>query len=656
MTSRLVKRVLASTAAAALASGAHAAPLQVLRNNALVTVDSATPGTSAASVAISGIGAGQTLTGFDYRPASPRVLYGVSDAGQIYAINGRTGQAAAVGSPIAAAVAPAGIGTAIDFNPTVDRIRYITAAGTDLRLNQTNGTLAATDGRPAYAGIDANAGQTPTIAGAAYTNSVAGATTTTLYDIDTRGGTAAARLVTQGNANVSPNTGILFTVGSTGVTTTGAVGFDIAPNGTAYATLTDPATGVTSLYTVNLATGAATLVGAVTGSTTYSGLAVQPASFQSMGTTANQAAVGAVLDNFTGVPNDATLALFNGIDSFTAQASTQASLLQALTPAGFSDLPLMSLNAVEAQESTILRYTRDLRGQATMPDGTTATLDDAGRFGIWSTGGARFGRTDPASDRYRTQFDEFHFIGGLDVRLTPTTALGAFGGYSSTNASFALGDASKGDLQSWFGGVYGTAAVGPFYVDGWGSYSDLDWRLYRSLSFGAYSGSTYARTGGRVWSAGGSTGLSLSLANFEIEPFAAIRYADVKVDRFTETDGAVFALAVGDVRDKSLRSNVGARVGTKFQVLSAVVRPQVRGGWYHEFWNGRRDITAAFRQSAISTPFSFQPTPLSGDYWNAGGALTISGGGPLSFYSDLDFQGDSERKFYTMTIGARLAL
>ncbi|MDB5690193.1 MAG: hypothetical protein JWL91_2069, partial [Sphingomonas bacterium] len=25
-------------------------------------------------------------------------------------------------------------------------------------------------------------------------------------------------------------------------------------------------------------------------------------------------------------------------------------------------------------------------------------------------------------------------------------------------------------------------------------------------------------------------------------------------------------------------------------------------------------------------------------------------------YSDLDFQGDSDRKFYTMTIGARLAL
>jgi uncharacterized protein with beta-barrel porin domain len=659
MVSKRIKQVsvrqgLLATAAIAMAGGADAAPLQLLRNNTLVTVDSAAPGTAAASVAISGIGAGQTLNGIDYRPASPRLLYGVSNVGQIYAINGRTGQATAVGAPIAAAATPAGIGTAVDFNPTVDRLRFVTTTGTDLRLNQTNGTLAATDGRPAYAGIDPNAAQVPTIAGGAYTNNVAGATTTTLYDIDTRNGTAAARLVTQGNANVSPNTGILFTVGSTGVTTTNAVGFDIGQDGVAYASLTNPTTGVTSLYTVNLATGAATLVGAVNGNTTYSGLAVQLASFQSMGATANQAAVGAVLDNFTGVPGEGTLALFNAIDGVAGQPGAQSALLQSLTPAGFSDLPLMSLNAVEAQETAILRYTRDLRGQATMPDGTTATLDDAGRFGIWSAGGSRFGKTDAAPDRYRTQFDEFHFMGGADFRLTPTTALGAFGGYSSTNASFAIGDASKGDLQSWFGGVYGTAAIGPFYVDGWGSYSDLDWRLYRMLSFGAASGSTAARTGGRVWAAGGSTGLSFSLSNFEIEPFAAIRFADVKVDSFTETNGTAWALSVGETRDKSLRSNVGARVGTKFEVMSAVVRPQLRGGWYHEFWNGRRSLTAAFQQPGISTPFSFQPTPMSGDYWNVGGALSISGGGPLSFYSDLDYQGDSDRKFYTMTIGARL--
>lgn len=656
MMRKLMTRV-APVLAIALAGGARAAPVQVLRNNMLVTVDSAAPGASTGSVAITGIGAGEALVGFDYRPANPRLLYGLSNTGQLYAINGRTGTSVVVGTPVATAATPAGAGVGVDFNPTVDRIRVVSTTGLDLRLNPATGAPAAIDGRTMYAGIDPNAAQTPTIAGSAYTNNVAGATSTTLYEIDTRGGIGAARLVTQGNVNVSPNTGILFTVGATGVTTTSAVGFDIARNGTAYASLTNPVTGVTSLYTVNLATGAATLLGMLAGNTTYSGLAVPLASFQSMGLTANQAAVGAALDNFTGIPNDGTLRLFNGIDSFTGNPAAQSALLQSLTPAGYTDVTLMSLNAVEAQETTLLRYTRDLRGQATMPDGTTATLDEAGRIGTWVSGGSRFGITDPAPDRYRTQFDEFHFMGGADFRLTPKIAFGAFGGYSSTNASFAIGDTTKGDLQSGFGGAYGTASVGPFYVDAWGSYTHLDWRLYRMLSFGgAYSGSTAARTNGRVYAAGGSTGLSFSFMNFEIEPFAAVRFADIKVDGFDETSGAAFALAIGDIKDKSLRGNLGARAGTKFEVAGATIRPQVRGGWYHDFWPGRRPFTAAFEQPGIGTPFSFQPSRFSSDYWNAGGALSISGNGPVSMYSDFDYQGDNERKFYTFSIGARLKL
>lgn len=655
MRSKLFVAALASTAFCGIAT-ADAAPLQVLRNNVLVTVDSASPATAISTTAISGIGTGQTLNGIDYRPASPRVLYSVSNVGQIYAINGVTGGATAIGSPIAAAATAAGVGVGLDFNPTVDRVRFVTTGGTDLRLNQLTGAVAATDGNLAYAGIDANAGQTPFVAGSAYTNNVATATTTTLYNIDTRNGTAAARLVTQGNANVSPNTGILFTVGSTGVTTTGAVGFDIAQNGTAYATMTNPTTGVTSLYTVNLTTGAATLVGALAGNATATGLAVQLASFQSMGRTANQAAIGTLLDRFAGLPNADTLALFNNIDSFTGNGAAQSAILQSLTPAAFAEATTMSMNAVESQENTLLRYTRDLRGQATMADGTTATLDEAGRVGAWLTGGSRMGIAHQAVDRFRTQFDEYHFLGGADFRLTPTAAIGGFGGYSRTNASFAVNGAADGDLATKFGGLYGTAAVGPVYVDAWGSYNDLDWTFHRNLTFGTAGGSTIGRANGRVWAAGAATGLSFSFSNVEIEPFAQIRYADIKIDGFSETGGTVFALNVGDMKDKQLRANLGARVGTKIEIAGATIRPQARGGWFHDFWAGRRPITASFQTAAFNSPFGFQPTRFSSDYWNAGGALSISGNGPLSMVADFDYQGDRERRFYNFSIGARLAL
>lgn len=653
---------------------AHAVPLQTIRGGtSLVTVDSTAPTTATSTVAISGLGSGQTLSDIDYRPtplatsasASRRLLYGVSNTGQLYAINGTTGTAVAVGATPAVNLALVGSPKpSIDFNPTVDRIRLVTTNRTDFRLVPDTGALAATDGLLTYAATDPRVGATPVVAGAAYTNSVPGATTTTLYVIDTRGGTAPAQLATQGQGAVSPNSGTLFTVGSTGVTTNNNVGFDITTGGAAYATLTNPTTGVTSLYAVNLSTGTATLVGALAGNATYNGLAATVlAPFASMGVTTNQAAAGAVLDRFTiatgGLLAPSVAGLFNGIDGVAGTPGAQAAALQQLTPIAYSQLPDIALNSVEVQETTVLRYTRDLRGNATAPDGTRATLDDAGKLGVWLSGGSRFGRTKADVDRYGSDSDEFHFLGGADFRLNAKTAIGGFYGYSKTNANTAPQSqgGAKAGLRSFFGGGYATASVGPLYIDAWGSYTDLNFALSRRLSIGSYATAFTAQASkGRVWTGGAATGLSFSAGNFEIEPFAAVRYSDIHIGGFTEVGGGAGGLTIGDFDRVSLRTNAGARIGTKFEIAGATVRPQLRGGWYHEFRDQARIITAAFNTPGIANSFNFTTTPLTGDYFNAGGALNISGNGPVSMVADFDSQFDDSREFYTMTIGVRLAL
>jgi uncharacterized protein with beta-barrel porin domain len=642
-----------ATALVALSAGvaAHAQTVQTVRDgNTLVTVNTANPGTATQSVTITGLGAGQTIAGIDYRPAQARVLYAISNVGQLYVINARTGVATAVGTPPLPTIGSVGF----DFNPTVDRIRIVTQTRQDARANPDTGALAATDGTLAYASTDANAGNIPTVAGAAYTNNVAGATTTTLYVLDTRGALAPVRLATQGAGTVSPNSGQLFTVGSTGVTSLGSVGFDISQTGQAFATFTDPVTRITSLYSIDLTTGAATLLGVLAGNTTYEGLAVALASFQSMGATANQAAVGAALDQFVGIPTGDTLALINAIDSVAGVPGAQSAALLALSPAAYSNLPEVSLNAVEVSETNVLRYTRDLRGNATMPDGSTATLDDAGRVGAWLLGGARFGSYEADIDRPRTETGEVHVLGGLDYRFGPAIALGVFGGYSDTDARLTgFGQQSK--LQSLFIGGYGTASLGPLYVDLWGSYTDLDWELERTVAIGNFTTTPIATTQGKIYAAGASTGLSFSFGGLEIEPFAAVRYADINIDEFTET-GSVAALAVGTLDRESLRTNVGARAGAKFEVAGATVRPQVRGSWYHEFEDDPQVIVANFTNPGVSTtPFTFIGTPLSPDYFNAGAALSVSGNGPLSMVADYDAQFDDDREIHSFTVGARLA-
>ncbi len=636
-----------------ISASAQAQSVQTVgAGNVLVTVNASAPGTVLSSVPLSGIAAGTVITGVDYRPATPRVLYAVSNVGQIYAVNARTGVTTAVGTPPLPTIG----GPGFDFNPTVDRIRIVTQTRQDFRANPDTGALVAVDGTLAYAASDPLANAIVNVAGAAYTNNVAGATATTLYVIDTRGALAPAQLATQGSATVSPNAGTLFSVGSTGVTTLGNVGFDIDRNGAALATFTNPTTRVTSLYSVNLTTGQATFIGTLAGNTLYEGLAIAPAAFATMGVTANQNAVGAQLDQFAGIPSGQTLGLLNAIDAGAATPGAQAAALSQLTPSAYASLPTLGLNAVEVSETTVLRYTRDLRGRGTLPDGSTATLDSQGRVGAWIVGGARFGHISPAIDRPKVKSNEVHVLGGLDYRFAPKSAIGVFGGYSHTLAHLTP-ISLQSQLDSAFGGAYGTASVGPLYIDAWGSYTDLDFKnLHRTIAIGTFSSQQDAFTHGHIYAGGASTGFSFNVSGFEIEPFAAVRYAKIRISGFSELGGAVTALNVGRQDVESIRGLFGGRIGFQRRIASALVRVQGRGGYYHEFKNDRQVFDASFISPTLGGgTFSFTPNRLDRNYYNAGAALDISGGGPLSMVADYDAQFDSQRQFHTLTLGARLA-
>jgi hypothetical protein len=235
-------------------------------NNRLIRFGAQSPGVVTRSAAISGLPAGENIAGIDFR-AVDKMLYALGTTSRIYVIDTLTAAATQVGT---AAFTPALLGTAFgyDFNPVPDRIRVHSDADQDLRLHPVTGAVAGVDSVLAYTAGDANAGNNPSISGTAYTNSVAGATTTVLYAIDFN----RDILVTL----PSPNNGKMVTVGALGVNTNEFVGFDITGDtGMAYASLTTGAAG-SSFYTVNLATGAATLVGIIDNSAPLRGLSVAP--------------------------------------------------------------------------------------------------------------------------------------------------------------------------------------------------------------------------------------------------------------------------------------------------------------------------------------------------------------------------------------------
>jgi hypothetical protein len=240
----------------------------------LVTFDSATPGTIATSVAISGLQSGETLLGIDRRPANG-LLYGLGSTSRIYTIDVTTGLATAVnGAPFSPALTGNAFG--FDFNPVADRIRVVSTDATDFRLNPNTGMLAGTDTPLAYAAGDTGAGIAPRVVGSAYTNNFSGAAVTTLYGIDSNRDV----LVIQGGpgGTPSPNGGVLTTIGAgLGFNTSDLVGFDVSGiSGIAFASLTAPTGGASQLFTIDLTNGTAAVVGTIGTGLTLTGLAASP--------------------------------------------------------------------------------------------------------------------------------------------------------------------------------------------------------------------------------------------------------------------------------------------------------------------------------------------------------------------------------------------
>jgi hypothetical protein len=219
-----------------------------------------------ASKAITGLPAGVSVKGIDFRPATGD-LYGLGSDKVVYRINPRTAIALAEGpafEPAPAALRGDRIG--FDFNPTVDRIRVTSDADDNLRLNPDTGALATSDRALTPADV--------TVVGSAYTNSsfVAFANRpagTMLFAYDV--GASPDRIWLQQPAN----DGTLMNPTPVGLDLGADVGFDIAGDANvAYVAGTRAGRDGAELFQVDTATGEARRLGRIgSGSLTITGLA-----------------------------------------------------------------------------------------------------------------------------------------------------------------------------------------------------------------------------------------------------------------------------------------------------------------------------------------------------------------------------------------------
>jgi hypothetical protein len=209
-------------------------PSQGGGDNDVIGFDSSNPGTILFDHPIIGLSASESIRGIDYWNGS---VYALGSAGNLYNLNYNTGQATLIGS---LGVVLNGASYGVENDPTGFHI--VSELGQNLTANRATGT--------ATVGPAVNPSGT-FLSALAYRSSGGG----TMFGIDSSANTLGT---------FNPATGTYSTIGLLGFDVARNNGFDINANGVAFL-----ASGATSsdvqanLYTVNLATGMASLVGLI---------------------------------------------------------------------------------------------------------------------------------------------------------------------------------------------------------------------------------------------------------------------------------------------------------------------------------------------------------------------------------------------------------
>ena len=242
----------------------------------LVTIDPAT-GVAGTVTPVAGVAAAQTLVGMDFRPGNGQLYALGYDSvarapaanAQLYSLNPASGSATPVGSAVRLELGRRTARIGFDFNPVADLIRVVSTTRANYRLSPATGALVGTDGLLTYAG---GTPATPGVGAVAYTNSFAGASSTTLYAFDELNVTAPASPANTALLSIvsPPNAGTLtapvpVSFGAFGTGAPAAIDIDIYANGATNRNeaflMEVTAAGSSNFYRLNLATGQATLVG-----------------------------------------------------------------------------------------------------------------------------------------------------------------------------------------------------------------------------------------------------------------------------------------------------------------------------------------------------------------------------------------------------------
>nr|WP_306466672.1 autotransporter outer membrane beta-barrel domain-containing protein [Pseudomonas sp. HD6421] len=232
---------------------------------------------------------------------------------------------------------------------------------------------------------------------------------------------------------------------------------------------------------------------------------------------------------------------------------------------------------------------------------------------------------------------------GADGKLTPDLTLGVAYSYINSKVN---GLGNQTDVDAYALTAYGSWTQGPAFVDASVTVGKNENTSKRDIATTVAKGDYDADLFGINVLGGYGFNFDNGLL---VEPRAALRYSNLKIDGYTEK-GSSAALSVGGQRIEVGEIGGGVRVEKDFNFLDGTLKPTATAMVYHDFIGDKANTTSTytlggtpFVSSGASTARNSYELGLGAEY--SIGAVTV--GANYSYLKKTDFNAD------TFTVSAR---
>ncbi|GGF05641.1 lipase [Aliidongia dinghuensis] len=269
-------------------------------------------------------------------------------------------------------------------------------------------------------------------------------------------------------------------------------------------------------------------------------------------------------------------------------------------------------------------------------DGATVAGDPAKPFGAFLSGSYGWGSRDDRYGAVGFSYDQTDITAGVDYKLTPNLALGAVFGFGTITGDLheSMGEARQ---RSYQGALYATYFTDDFHVGAMLDYIGNDWDKLRRNTFVASQTAT-ANAGGRTLGYALEGGYDLHAGDVRFGPVAALRYAHIHIDGYTETGAVGLNQTIDSQGINSLIGEFGVEASFNTQLAGTALRPHLRVTYDNQFTDGPRNVTSRLvTESALTITTPIDPAK---SHW-----LRLAGG--------VDFPIDPS---FTATLGFDTAL